>query len=297
MNIENINLIEASGYNDYLYIKGLISSSNDYVISVNAEDCACKLEKIEKIGAITWEFELQLLNSKIDIFNINLLFSTDKGKYPISVRLLIDNSNLLANKKIKTLKYFEKYLSQIDSPQVLDVGGRARSGNIYNLNKNSQITTIDIVDSPDVNIVCDAHEMSLKLKENFYDAIQSFSAFEHLAMPWKVAIEMNKVLKVNGLVKIVTHQSIGMHDQPCDYFRFSDTAWNCIFNEYTGFEIIYAEMTNPVRIIPKIWAKWYEARDPSEGFRHSIVLARKIHDCSISWPVPLNQIISSKYPN
>jgi len=33
--------------------------------------------------------------------------------------------------------------------------------------------------------------------------------FEHLAMPWKVAVELNKILRPGGIAYFVTHQASG----------------------------------------------------------------------------------------
>ncbi|WP_373690468.1 methyltransferase domain-containing protein [Sphingobium sp. DEHP117] len=58
-----------------------------------------------------------------------------------------------------------------------------------------------------------------------FDAVYSVSVFEHLLMPWKVALEMNRVLRMGGIAYIHTHQTLGLHDMPWDFWRFSDTSW------------------------------------------------------------------------
>ena len=94
-------------------------------------------------------------------------------------------------------------------------------------------------------VVADAHQLSSVLPASYFDAVTSTAVFEHLVMPWKVAIEMNRVMKVGAWAFIYTHQTIGMHDLPWDYFRFSDNAWKGIFNRHTGFEIIGTELSRP----------------------------------------------------
>lgn len=88
---------------------------------------------------------------------------------------------------------------------VLDIGGRARSGKRtyiescgYDL-QGVNIVTLDIVPDDGVDIVGDAHELSNVVKGRQFDAILCVSVFEHLLMPWKVVLEMNKVLKLGGL--------------------------------------------------------------------------------------------------
>ena len=43
--------------------------------------------------------------------------------------------------------------------------------------------------------------------EEKFDIIYSSACFEHFAMPWVVAIEIAKLLKVGGIVFVETHFS------------------------------------------------------------------------------------------
>ena len=85
-------------------------------------------------------------------------------------------------------------------------------------------------------------------------------------MPWKVAIELNRVMKTGGLVLIHTHQTIGMHDLPWDFWRYSDTSWHGLFNEYTGFEIVETSLSNWMHIIPRAWQTSYSLAEKVGGF-------------------------------
>ena len=96
---------------------------------------------------------------------------------------------------------------------------------------------IDVVAGENVDQVCDAHEMSAVLGRNRFDAICSHVVFEHLAMPWKVAVEMNRVLRTGGIAYVSSVQTCGLHDIPWDFFRFSSSAYRSLFNRATGFEV------------------------------------------------------------
>jgi hypothetical protein len=130
-------------------------------------------------------------------------------------------------------------------PRLLDLGGRARSGvRDHDMTEGCDVTVFDLLAAPEVDVVGDAHAMSKHLPAGAFDFVHCVSLFEHLLMPWKVAVEMNRVMTTGGVALIHTHQSTGMHDLPWDFHRFSDTAWHGLSNAYTGFEVIEASMSN-----------------------------------------------------
>jgi hypothetical protein len=65
-------------------------------------------------------------------------------------------------------------------------------------------------------------------------------------MPWVVATEIAKCLKVGGLVCVETHFSYSSHERPWHFFQFSDMALRVLFSEALGFECIEAGMSNPM---------------------------------------------------
>jgi hypothetical protein len=76
------------------------------------------------------------------------------------------------------------------------------------------------------------------------------AVFEHLLMPWKVALEMNKVLRQGALGLIISHAAWPLHEEPWDFFRFSKESWRGIFNAHTGFEVVDAQYRYPASIVP-----------------------------------------------
>jgi SAM-dependent methyltransferase len=155
---------------------------------------------------------------------------------------------------------------------------------------------LDVVEGSNVDVVGDAHYLSRYFEENTFDFLMSVAVFEHLLMPWKVAIEMGKVLKPGGLAMIFTHQTIGLHDFPWDFFRFSKYAWPAIFNKHTGFEIIETEMDAPSFILPHIFHQGKINAEGAAGLEASIVVVRKIAEPSIEWNVDVSDLIETSYP-
>jgi hypothetical protein len=65
-------------------------------------------------------------------------------------------------------------------------------------------------------------------------------------MPWIVATEIAKLLKVGGVVFVETHFSFSSHERPWHFFQFSDMALKTLFSSALGFECIEAGMSNPL---------------------------------------------------
>lgn len=111
-----------------------------------------------------------------------------------------------------------------------------------------------------------------------------------------VVLELNRVLVPGGLVFINTPQTWPLHDEPWDFWRFSIHAWPALFNPMTGFEIVEVAQGEPARI----HALWDSpvARDmpDSPAFLGSNVIARKVGDTSLDWPVPTALACSGSYP-
>lgn len=180
---------------------------------------------------------------------------------------------------------------------MLDIGGRDRS-NVDRSREfpNLKSTVVDILPGTNVDVVGDAHEISRLFAPQSFDAVYSVSVFEHLAMPWKAAVEMNKVMKKGAIGYVHTHQTIGMHDLPWDFLRFSDSSWDGIFNVATGFRILDRAMDSEQYIIPFVLhAGKYDA-ERSAGFESSSVLFEKIAEPTVDWNVRLRDILASSYP-
>ena len=181
--------------------------------------------------------------------------------------------------------------------RVLDVGGRARSGvDRSQYFRVPEYVVFDVLPGSNVDVVGDAHDLARHFPPEHFDAILSCAVFEHLMMPWAVVTEMNRVLKPGGLVLVATHQTLGMHDLPWDFWRFSDTAWDALFNARTGFEIVERALDGEQYIVPFILTAAKLHAERSVGFEGSVVLARKIGPCTMSWPLRAADIVGTMYP-
>lgn len=193
---------------------------------------------------------------------------------------------------------FKDEVSRAGSPTLLDVGGRDRSGVDRSSQFQQAITTVfDINPSDNVDVVGDAHEMSQHLPANSYDFVQSISVFEHLAQPWVVAEEINKVMKPGGLLFVASHQTVGMHDVPWDFWRFSDQAYRTLFSAEAGFEVLGTEMQEPAFIVPHWYMHSMHGQyEAAVGFMSTAVLARKTGSGKLSSRKALSGVMQTPYP-
>lgn len=107
---------------------------------------------------------------------------------------------------------------------------------------------------------------------------------------------MNRVMKLGGRAWISTHQTIGMHDIPWDFWRFSDTAWDALFNESTGFRIVDRVMDHEEFILPFAIRDEKLDAEKAAGCEMSAVVVEKIGPTSLDWPVSLESVIQTMYP-
>ena len=197
------------------------------------------------------------------------------------------------------------WAAQFNSPttRVLEIGSRCVSSQAHwrRFFPDVQYTGIDIIDGENVDLVADAHKLSEYFERESFDLVLSFAVFEHLAMPWIVAEEISKVLKVGGHVAIETHFSYSEHELPWHFFQFNSTALESMFNEALGFEVIDSGLDSPIvgRFADDA-APHLRGKLVSDLYCHSSIIAQKnvSNKCKIfSWRDALPTVIkNTMYP-
>ena len=180
---------------------------------------------------------------------------------------------------------------------VLEIGARMRRGMSFRKYfEGLEYTGIDIVKDENVDYVVDAHRLSEVFGRRRFDAVFSLYVFEHLAMPWKVAVEMNRVMRPHGLAYISSVQTCGLHELPWDFWRFSDSAYRALFNRQTGFEILENRLSVPMHIFPFVHRAHFSGSENVAGWNEAEVLVRKIDETTLDWPVALGDVMNESYP-
>jgi len=157
---------------------------------------------------------------------------------------------------------------------------------------------------PDSNtdVVGDAHKLSQYFGDQKFDAIFSMFVFEHLAMPWVVAMEINKLLEVGGITFHHTHQTWPLHERPWDFWRFSEESLKVLFSRPLGFEIIQVGFSEPVQIYPSQPNSSHISLPSQPSFGGVSILAKKVTEVDrqkFQWEVGLEEILSNTgwYPS
>jgi hypothetical protein len=263
MHIEDCSFMISAAVEFYSYfrVEGWFFCASDKLVDVSLQGKRIYYERravgtphpgVEKDFGPNMGFHVYaMLDETESNANLTLVFHTLRGrKIRASITELCDERK----RGFGGREIVHRFLDTVNadpSTRLLDLGGRSRSGaDLSKLFHNAKCTVFDVLPGENVDVVGDAHAMSLLFPPNSFDAIFSTSVFEHLLMPWVVAAEMSRILRLGGTAFIATHQTMGMHDRPWDFWRFSDTAWDGIFNHLTGFEILDRALENPQYIVP-----------------------------------------------
>jgi len=143
-----------------------------------------------------------------------------------------------------------EWTRQFNKPniKVLEVGSRSVASKAKWKEFIPQVdyTGLDIIEGDNVDVIGDAHCLSDYFDEESFDLIISFAVFEHLAMPWLVAEEISKLLKVDGHLAIETHFAFSEHELPWHFFQFNCNGLKSLFNEALGMQVLDYGLDNPI---------------------------------------------------
>lgn len=206
---------------------------------------------------------------------------------------------------VSHLKWLDHLVSEWNKPgiKILEIGSREVTGESTARKRfdKAEYIGFDFYAGNNVDVVGDAHKIATYFPEGTkFDLIYSSACFEHFAMPWVVATEIAKLLKVDGQVFVETHFSFSSHERPWNFFQFSDMGLKALFSEALGFQCIETGFSNP--IVGRFSSK------ADKYLRHSLVtnlychieyLGKKVRDVAdFSWNmVDLEQVVgNTKYP-
>ena len=219
-----------------------------------------------------------------------------------------DKDYLAEDVPIAKIGHHKKWMSYVaefgnkKGMRVLEIGSRVVTGvNLKPYFHEAEYVGFDFYHGENVDVVGDAHKLSSYFSEDEkFDVIFSSAVFEHFAMPWLVAQEIAKMLKVGGMLYIETHFSFASHERPWHFFQYSDMALKVLFSSALGFECIEAGMSNPMIGRFSSFADDYLKNRPIRGlYCHSSYLGKKIKDIkNFEWEkVDVTDVVEgTKYP-
>jgi hypothetical protein len=189
-------------------------------------------------------------------------------------------------------------LTKRPNGHLLEIGSRPRfgGGRKNYVPAGWSYTGLDIQAGENVDVVGDAHKLSRLFPTTRFDAVASFSVLEHLMMPWKFVVELNKVLNPGAVGFMQCHQCWPIHERPWDFWRVSDTAWASLLNRPTGFEIHRTALGEAAFVVPERLHAATNFGADAAGFLTSSVIFRKVGDTKLDWPVDIEDITDTRYP-
>lgn len=111
---------------------------------------------------------------------------------------------------------------------VLDIG--AKDTNYKQLIHFKEYKTLDIVPSYRTDIVADVHE--IPIADSSVDLVLMIEVLEHCEDPKKVISEIYRILNPDGLLILSTRFLFPKHNDPKDFYRFTDTALLSLTNSW-----------------------------------------------------------------
>ena len=161
---------------------------------------------------------------------------------------------------------------------------------------------VDIHAAANVDIVGDAHFLHEMLGEASADVVFSGAVLEHLSCPWLFSAAVNRTLKPGGLTFHATHQAWPIHEEPNDFWRFSDEALKILFGPETGFKTLSSGMHNRSFMYSEERSGEFARLPFFACYSHVFILAEKVRDLddmSVKWPVSpgSSRSRSSQYPS
>lgn len=136
----------------------------------------------------------------------------------------------------------EEYLKNVieqNGPfhNVLDVGSAHINGDVRHLFK-TKYTGLDMRSGPNVDVVCNAHDMKKWFGDQTFDLVVCFDMLEHDDKFWLSVENMKSVLRQNGWLVIgVPGQNTPPHDHPNDFWRFMKSSVSTWFEGFENVEI------------------------------------------------------------
>lgn len=218
---------------------------------------------------------------------VSLSVETDAGTASVALPLpapSVPPSSALAHEMAEKDQAFIRFVTEVNDRclDVIEVGARLVGSRTEALRERfpraRRYVGMDVHPGPTVDIVGDAHELSRLVGPRSFDAVFSGAVLEHLAMPWIVAAEINRTLRPGGLVYHIAPQAWPVHEEPNDFWRFTDEALGILFGEPFGFEVVSVGMADRVRLYPLDKKSGDLGLPFGYGYGSAWVLARKTRE-------------------
>ncbi len=124
--------------------------------------------------------------------------------------------------------------------KVIDIGGkRVKKRGLFDIDKlGVEVTYVNIEKKDEPDILSDA--ASIPLPDNSFDTAILAELLEHVPEPKAVLKEAYRLLKPDGVALITAPFMVGIHADPYDYGRYTETFWRKVAQDL-GFKVTEIE--------------------------------------------------------
>ncbi|MEH2196031.1 MAG: methyltransferase domain-containing protein [Nostoc sp.] len=145
--------------------------------------------------------------------------------------------------------YLSKFLKEIQTQiggNILEIGGTPKDKDFYQINPGTSYQILNLEPGPGVDIVGDAHDVSVVKPESF-DSVIIFNVLEHCYAPWIVVENIYTWLKPGGKCFAMVPSAIRIHATPVDYWRPLPDAFAWMYKNFSQHKLyVYG---NPTTVI------------------------------------------------
>jgi len=162
----------------------------------------------------------------------------------------------------------------------------------YQLDAEREIS-IDIQSDSGPEVVADLHH--IPLRSETITTVVAICVLEHVARPWDVVREFNRILKAKGKLIVEVPFINPIHAAPHDFFRFSIEGLEVVLND-NGFRVFEKRITQPASY-GMFWLWWQRLKEIKfYPLRFSALLGLKMLSSLVGLRVQhLNVVRGSNY--
>lgn len=122
--------------------------------------------------------------------------------------------------------------------KVLVVGTGEKRAYYSGIFSHCAIAVSDVHDGFKPDFVFDGH--FIPFEDGVFDLVLAAQVIEHVMNPWQFAAELQRVVKIGGLLQVEAPQNYPYHAEPYDFFRFTFTGLRSLFPQC---EVVKASIT------------------------------------------------------
>jgi len=147
--------------------------------------------------------------------------------------IFADNFLVLSNRRRHMQAFFEQLPSVGD---VLDVGAQYCPYYPLFTDKCTSYTSMDMVDTPIVDIVCNAEQMTVA--DCSYDLVLCTQVLEHCTYPQRIVDECHRVLRPGGRLIVTVPSIFPVHGYPADNWRFMPDGLKHVLRAFSDVKLL-----------------------------------------------------------